>query len=335
MEVVAPDYKDSFISHGFLAVDFFFCLSGFVIAYAYDKRIGSIGIGNFFRNRLIRLHPLVVLGGVIGLLGYFYDPFQLHTAPADYNIWLVFLSTILVIPYPVMADRYFNLFGLNAPAWSLFWEYVANILYALVIVRLPRKWVLVLTVISMIWLCAVSAFRGNLLGGWGGETFWDGAARLCFSFLAGVLIFRSNWMIKNRLGFPILALLLGITFFIPYGPWTKWVDPFVAIVYNPLIICLGAGAVLTPRWQKICRFSGDISYPLYMTHYAAIWLFADYLNSRHPGTIEVVIVTTVFTLLLILFSWVVLKWFDQPIRKWLSDRQRSKQVKAVATTVSN
>ena len=71
MEVIEPDYSRNFIGHGFLAVDFFFCLSGFVIAYAYDGRIDSLGLGEFFRSRLIRLHPLVVIGSVLGLLGLF------------------------------------------------------------------------------------------------------------------------------------------------------------------------------------------------------------------------------------------------------------------------
>src|ERR1700744_3037299 len=69
MEWVYFDYSKNFIGHGFLAVDFFFCLSGFVIGYAYDDRIGKMGILEFFKSRLIRLHPLVIIGSVIGLLG--------------------------------------------------------------------------------------------------------------------------------------------------------------------------------------------------------------------------------------------------------------------------
>src|ERR687885_1577591 len=75
MEWVYTDPSQNFIAHGFLAVDFFFCLSGFVIGYAYDDRIGQLGLATFFSLRLIRLHPLVVLGSVLGLLGYLFDPF--------------------------------------------------------------------------------------------------------------------------------------------------------------------------------------------------------------------------------------------------------------------
>src|SRR5690349_7360563 len=70
--------EKNFIGHGFLAVDFFFCLSGFVIGYAYDDRIGNIGVWQFFKARIIRLHPLVVLGSVLGLLAFLFDPFGGH-----------------------------------------------------------------------------------------------------------------------------------------------------------------------------------------------------------------------------------------------------------------
>lgn len=60
MEWAYPDFSKNFIAHGFLAVDFFFCLSGFVIAYAYDNRIEKMGVLEFFKSRAIRLHPLIL-----------------------------------------------------------------------------------------------------------------------------------------------------------------------------------------------------------------------------------------------------------------------------------
>src|SRR6476661_6703798 len=116
----------------FLAVDFFFCLSGFVIGYAYDNRIRKMGVGEFFKSRLIRLHPLVVLGSVLGLFGFLLDPFASPVAYSAGKLLLLFVCSVLLLPFPVMEDRAFNLFGLNAPSWSLFWEYVANIFYAFV-----------------------------------------------------------------------------------------------------------------------------------------------------------------------------------------------------------
>src|ERR1700761_1809148 len=96
MEVAIADYSKNFIGNGFLAVDFFFWLSGFVIGYAYDDRIGKMGIKEFFKSRLIRLHPLVIFGSVIGLLLFYFAPFG--GDPGAYSIgrisWL-FLCSIL------------------------------------------------------------------------------------------------------------------------------------------------------------------------------------------------------------------------------------------------
>ena len=59
------------INHGYLAVDFFFILSGFVIGYAYDDRWGkTLTLGNFFKRRLIRLHPMVVMGTIVGAITF-------------------------------------------------------------------------------------------------------------------------------------------------------------------------------------------------------------------------------------------------------------------------
>src|ERR1700755_2109506 len=112
MEIAYTDYSRNFIGHGFLAVDFFFCLSGFVIAYAYDDRVTKMGVREFFKSRIIRLHPLVISGSVLGLLAFLFDPFGGH--PELYSagkIILVFLLSLLLVPFPVVADRAFNLFS--------------------------------------------------------------------------------------------------------------------------------------------------------------------------------------------------------------------------------
>src|ERR1700712_1443765 len=167
MEWAYADYSKDFIGHGFLAVDFFFCLSGFVIGYAYDDRVAKMGVAGFFRSRIIRLHPLVIAGSILGLLAFLFDPFGGH--PELYSsgkIILAFLSSVLLIPMPAIADRSFNLFSFNAPAWSLFWEYIANIVYAFVLCSIRRSILLLLTMLSAVVLCFVAYRSGNLAGGW-------------------------------------------------------------------------------------------------------------------------------------------------------------------------
>jgi peptidoglycan/LPS O-acetylase OafA/YrhL len=324
MEWVFTDFSKNFIGHGFLAVDFFFCLSGFVIGYAYDDRIRKMGIGEFFKSRLIRLHPLVVLGSVLGLLAFFLDPFASPMAYDAGKLALLFVCSLFLIPLPLMEERAFNLFAFNAPSWSLFWEYVANIFYAFVLYKVGRRSLAALTILAAVGSCIVSYRAGNLLGGWSKDNFLDGGARVAYSFLAGLFIYRSNWMIKNRLGFTGLAILLFVAFIMPGSKWNWLTETLVVLFYFPLLVALGAGSSLSPQWKKVCQFSGNISYPLYMTHYAAIWAFGNYYTSHKPGTKELTLIVILGTLLLVIFAYLVMVYFDIPVRKYLNDKRRLK-----------
>ena len=323
MEMAIADYSKNFIGHGFLAVDFFFCLSGFVIGYAYDDRIGKIGIVEFLKSRLIRLHPLVILGSVLGLFAFLFDPFTgIQHAYSIGKVTLIFLASIFLIPFPAMTERTFNLFSFNAPAWSLFWEYVANIFYAFIFYRLSRRSLLLFTALASAVLCAVGYHSGSLGGGWSGPTFWDGGARVAYSFLAGLLIYRSNWIIKTRLGFTSLSLLLLAAFMMPYFKWNVMAEALVILFYFPLLVALGAGAALTKRSETLCVFSGKISYPLYMTHYAVIWMFMNYYNTHKPGTPQLALIVTTGVILLTGFAYVARMVYDIPVRRYLTSKRR-------------
>ena len=323
MEWVYTDPSQNFIAHGFLAVDFFFCLSGFVIGYAYDNRMATMGVVEFLKARVIRLHPLVIAGSVLGLLAFLFDPFGGHLELySTGKIILVFLCSLLLIPLPVIADRGFNLFSFNAPSWSLFWEYVANIMYALVLYKISRRYLLLLTILSAIAIGVVCYRAGNLLGGWSGPTFWDGSARICFSFLAGLLIYRSNWIIKNKLGFTGIGLLLLLAFTMPFSKWNWLSEPVVVLFYFPLLIALGAGATLTPRLKKVCTFSGQLSYPLYMTHYAVLWMFGNYYVSHKPAAMQLTFIIISGVVLLVAAAYLVMVVYDIPVRKYLTDKLR-------------
>lgn len=328
MEWIFTDPSKNFIGHGFLAVDFFFCLSGFVIGYAYDDRIAKMGLRNFFISRIIRLHPLVVAGSVLGLLAFLFDPFggnlELYSTG---KIILTFFCSLFMIPLPVIADRGFNLFSFNAPAWSLFWEYIANIVYAFVLYRIGRSYLLILTILSAFTIGYVGYSSGNLLGGWSGPTFWDGCARISYSFLAGLLIYRSNWIIKNKLGFGGLSILLLLAFLMPSSEWNWLAEPLIVLFYFPLLVSLGAGSVLNPGLKKICVFSGNISYPLYMTHYAVLWMFGNYYTNYKPDASQLTLIVVSGVILLVGFAYLVMEFYDIPLRKYLNDKRKEKLVK--------
>jgi peptidoglycan/LPS O-acetylase OafA/YrhL len=284
-----------------------------------------MGVTEFFKSRLIRLHPLVILGSVLGLLAFLFDPFDGH--PELYSagrIILVFICSVFLIPFPVVADRGFNLFSFNAPAWSLFWEYIANIVYGFVLYKIRRAYLLILTILSAVAVCIVCYRAGNLLGGWSGPTFWDGSARVSFSFSAGLLIYRSGWIIRNRMGFIGMSILLFLAFIMPFSKWNWLTEPLVVIFYFPFLISLGAGAQLTTGLKKICLFLGKISYPLYMTHYAVLWMFGNYYTSHKPGSTQLSFIIIVAMILLVCFAWLVMIFYDTPVRKYLSEQRKKR-----------
>lgn len=317
MEIAVPDFPNNFIAHAYLAVDFFFCLSGFVIAYAYDGKLNNIGIGNFMKLRLIRLHPLVIITSIIGLLAFIFDPFSdLATKYSD-KLPLLFLASCLMIPYPLVTERYSNFFHLNAPMWSLFWEYIANIAYALILVRLGKNMLRVVTVIAAALIIYESNKSGHLSVGWGLDNFWGGAVRVFYSFSAGMLIYRSKWIIKSRLGFGALSVLLIFAFIMPFRESTNHiVDTLLVLIYFPLIVALGAGAVLNPSVAKICRWSGELSYPLYMVHYPFMWWYFSWTQKYKPSMPEMVTVMIAGIAIMIALAYAVHKYLDFPIRRY-------------------
>jgi peptidoglycan/LPS O-acetylase OafA/YrhL len=319
MEIAITDYNKNFLSHGFLAVDFFFCLSGFVIAYAYDTRAANIGVWQFFKLRLIRLHPLVVIGSILGLLTFLFDPFSdFYPVYGFGKTALLFLASAFLVPYPVMPERYTNLFCLNAPAWSLFWEYIANIFYILVLYKINKKVLGVLVLLGAVGICYVAVKATNVGGGWGGQNFWDGGVRVLYSFLAGMLVYRFNWIIKNKLGFLGMIVLLLVAFLFPYADAYNWItEPIIVLFYFPLLVALGAGAVLNPVSKNICRLSGDISYPLYMTHYPFVWVFLTYVAVVKPAMSTLWAVIPVSVAILIVLAYLIMRFVDIPLRKYL------------------
>lgn len=319
MEIAITDYGNNVLSHGYLAVDFFFCLSGFVIAYAYDHRVEQIGFWQFIKLRLIRLHPLVIVGSVLGLLTFLLDPFSnLYSVYGFGKTALIFLSSLFLIPYPIMTERYTNLFSLNAPAWSLFWEYVANIFYVLMLYKASKNILLFLALVGAAVIFYVAHQHTNLSGGWGGQNFWDGGARVFYSFLAGMLVYRYNWIIKNNFGFIGMCILLLIAFFVPYRDAYNWIaEPILVIFYFPLLVSLGAGATLTQPFKNIAKLSGEISYPLYMVHYPFVWIFLTYVAVVKPTMATLAVVIPISVIALIILSYLIMIFIDTPLRKYL------------------
>src|SRR5271168_66117 len=153
------------VKHAYLAVDFFFALSGFVVAYAYDDRWDKMTTLQFFRIRLIRLHPLVLLGATLGLLFYLFDPFgkAMNHTPAP-MLLLAYVTSLLLLPSPPVGGRPNETQALNGPAWSLMQEYLGNIAYALILRRLRAVTLGITFGVSGLLLIWVANVKGSLDG---------------------------------------------------------------------------------------------------------------------------------------------------------------------------
>ena len=334
------------LNHGYLAVDFFFILSGFVIGYAYDDRWDkSLTMKDFFKRRLIRLHPMVVMGAVLGAITFCIQGCVQWdgTHVAISMVMLSLLCTIFFIPamlgvgYEVRGNG--EMFPLNGPCWSLFFEYIGNILYALFIRRLSNKALTVFVVLLGAALAAFAVFNvstyGNIGVGWtlDGVNFLGGSLRMLFPFSLGMLMSRNFKPMKVRGAFWICIVALIALFAVPY---LEGIEPlcmngvyeaFCVIVAFPIILWIGASGTTTDvQSTKVCKFLGDISYPVYVIHYPLMYLFYAWLIENKLYTLgETWHVAVCVFVLSIVLAYLCLKLYDEPIRKYLAKRFLSKK----------
>ena len=139
-EAFATSHLDQRINHGYLAVDFFFILSGFVIGYAYDDRWKKMTVTEFLKRRLIRLHPMVVIGAVIGAVMFYFQGcsvWDVTKVTVPMLLAATLMNACLIPASPGTEIRGLGeMYPLNGPSWSLFFEYAGNILYHLFIRKL-------------------------------------------------------------------------------------------------------------------------------------------------------------------------------------------------------
>ena len=330
------------INHGYLAVDFFFILSGFVIAYAYDDRWAKkkLTLKSFFKRRLIRLHPMVIMGAVIGLIAYLMQGGVTWegTHVGISMVTVAFLCAMFFIPaipgagYDVRGNG--EMFPLNGPAWSLFFEYIGNILYALFVRRLSDKWLAVLVAVlgvAVVWYTTTDAAGYGMFGvGWTLDVanFFGGLIRMLFPFTMGMLIQHHFKPIKIRGAFWICSVILVVLFHVPFIEGNEYIclnglyEAFCIVCVFPLLIWMTASGVTTDKFSTgICKFLGDISYPVYIVHYPLMYLFYAWLIDNKYYTLgETWPIAIAVCVASVVLAYACLKFYDEPVRKWLTKR---------------
>ena len=337
------DHARQIVNHGYLAVDFFFMLSGFVIAYAYDDRWHPkngqprMTVWDFFKRRLIRLQPMVVMANLLGAL-LFYQSASPKIFPhvATTSVSRLILTALIgctVLPIPISMDirGWQEMQPLAGTAWSLFFEYIANIAYALGLRKASNRVLLVLAAFSAAFLThyLVTTPRGDITGGWSLNQIElkIGFLRLCYPFLAGMLLQRMHKRLHIRNAFLWCSLLLVVTFILPrFGaPTTGWKNGLyeagVVVLLYPVIVAMGAGEQIRGRMAtRLCRFSGAISYPLYITHYALIYIYTAWVYDGKLTPAQGLVWGAVLFFTAIAVAYACLKLYDEPVRHWLNRR---------------
>lgn len=354
-ETYIPFFGTQHINHGYLAVDFFFVLSGFVIGYAYDDRWDRMSTWSFFKRRLIRLHPMVVAGTLFGACLFFFgesDYFSLIRGTEPWKFFLCIVLGLLMIPAGTGLDirGWGETNSLNGPNWSLTFEYIGNILYAFVLRRLPT------VVLGM--LCVASAFltmnlalgwdvfgffaqpKYDVIGGWSitPDQMYVGFSRLLYPFLCGLLISRllpkfitkenpSGSPLGIRGGFWWASLLLVVLFAVPQIGGKSCVadglyQVFAIVVMFPVIVLIGAGSKTTDkRSAKWCETLGNLSYPLYITHFPLMYMQMAWVSSHNDSPVWHHVVLNLGILLVAIgIAWAFLKLYDEPVRAWLKKK---------------
>lgn len=330
---------DQKFNHGYLAVDFFFILSGFVIGYAYDDRWKKISTWDFFKRRLIRLQPMIILGALFGAVAFCLQG-SVQWDGTKISLSMVMLATLLtmflipVAPGAVGEVRgNGEMFPLNGPSWSLFFEYIGYVLYALIIRRLSTKALTVLVALAGIGLATFSFLNlsgfGNMGVGWsiGGYGYIGGFLRLLFSFSMGLLLSRKFKPVKIKGAFWICALSIMILMSIPYvgGQSAMWMnclyDSLCILFIFPVLVCIGAsGQIKDNKDAKIYTFLGDLSYPLYIIHYPLMYLFYSWLWTNKLTFEQTWPIAIAMFFGSIALGYLSLKLYDEPVRRWLSKK---------------
>jgi peptidoglycan/LPS O-acetylase OafA/YrhL len=307
--------------HGYLAVDFFFMLSGFVIGYAYERKLASRSMPfvRFVRLRAIRLYPLIMLGSVIGLTPLLWN--ALHNR--DYSLlqvlsFLPFAAlavpcwmSIAAVPYP-----------LNGPTWSLSCEIAANFAYAALVRRLSNR---VLTVIALAsfgvetW-CSFDVGTIGKAGAVSGPMMAI-IARTIFPFSIGLLIYRlhiASRLPRLSLGQGALAIILIATFLPPEIPLNALYEMVCIGVVYPLIIVAGCQHIPSGAMAKLAKVSADLSFPLYALHYPFVKWFGIAVNHFHLSHRAAGACYLVFMTFIVIGAWRVFA-IDSVVRKKIAD----------------
>ncbi len=323
-------FPDFGFQESYLAVDLFFLLSGVVIANAYETRLqGDMSLAGFCWTRALRVFPLYWMGCALMLVALV----RVHALKWG-------LQPGVLLPALLMVPRHLGdpPFPLNHPAWSLFFELLINLLYALLVRWLSWPRLLLLTAVFGIGLVHVLGVQANLDFGWSHDTLSIAPWRVGFPFFLGVLLYRAHRhfgraltarLAQQRLARDVLpwVLVAAATLILTAAPDSGNQANFdlaaVALGF-PIVIALALCVPAGGMGHGLARWLGLISYPLYMLHVPFSVLLRPVIPD-HAG-----LAAAPFAAGLVLVCWLMGAYVDAPLRRGLTRSARTGYARMVA-----
>lgn len=310
--------------HRALAVDFFFVLSGFVVTHAYGARLmgpTSIGALRFIMVRAVRFWPMLLAAVALGAaLTFIRDPFEYSAWRwlASLGLGLAFLPTPQsmslsnILPFPFVG-----------PAYTMFLELFANLVFALVAARLTNLRLALIILVSGVMLVFVSAHFGTVTVGWNYDQLWGGLPRVLFSFFVGVALYRT-WRahripaLPTWLAFAVLLLALCTP---ALGAWFVPFELTMAIVVFPLLVLFSAGSRVEGVSERVMLRAGALSYGFYLLHGALNGFFESTAPKVGLSAAQLdVIMYVAVVASTIALTMALERWYEAPFRRWLARR---------------
>ncbi len=318
----------------YLAVDLFFCLSGFVICKSYEAKLnGDLQVGHFMAIRLVRLYPLYSIAVSIAVAQLIVDTLlfrsELAADAAVLTAWFAFA----LLPVPPGLAGVNHLFPLCPPAWSLYLELLVNAVYGAVSRWLTLRRIAAVLAGSAATLAVASWWFHGLDTGYGWHNALGGIPRVAFSFFLGVALYRSRHFMSFRVrhGALVAMAMVAVVLSVPVPYSLRPVYDVLAIVLAfPAIILIGSMASDGPRVSRYCFVLGELSYPLYVLHIPVLAAFVSGWNkaASAPPDDAGSVSGALFLIVLVLLSGLVLNLVDGPLRQEL--RRRLFQPKPVS-----
>jgi peptidoglycan/LPS O-acetylase OafA/YrhL len=330
---IAPSFGLAIFKHGYVAVDFFFMLSGFVISYAYQQRLDDgWSTRDFLKVRLIRLYPLYVLSIFISVVWTAAN--HLRANPQILATKLDICLGLLLLPHirPGLPA-----FPLNHPAWSLFGELIANLVHGVVLRRLSNRNLAIYASIAAAIYVVIALQAGEANFGFLADKnpTWPVVRgllkllpRVLAPYLFGIILerwWRSSAKPQTWSSLPAFAILIAVLAYPIRTAHSGLFDVITVFVIFPLLLLYSARATCTLSFQKIYSLAGAASYAIYILHMPLSNLCLFIAGKAHPSGAHLAsyVWMTAILGLLIASALTADRLYDTPVRTWIRERSKA------------